>query len=124
MQCLFSKALDSLPNAELAFRALLREEVSSGRLDKAPSKADVLAELCNRLNFDPDAASALHKQLYRQKLDSLLEKKSLTGTAQSIGNCMLLLEIGAKEGQAFRKGQSLSMRVEDTLGQGKAYCCL
>ena len=61
------------------FRALLREEVSSGRLDKAASKADVLAELCNRLNFDPDAASALHKQLYRQKLDSLLEKKSLTG---------------------------------------------
>ena len=60
-------------------RALLREEVSSGRLDKAPSKADVLAELCNRLNFDPDAASALHKQLYRQKLDSLLEKKGLTG---------------------------------------------
>lgn len=56
--------------------------MSSGRLDNAPSKADVLADLCNKLNFDPDAASALHKQLYRQKLDSLLEKKRLTGTAE------------------------------------------
>lgn len=60
-------------------RALLREEVSNGRLDAAQSKAEVLGDLCNRLQFDPDAAAALHKQLYRQKLDSLLEKKHLTG---------------------------------------------
>ena len=53
--------------------------MSSGKLDQAASKADVLAEMCNSLNFDPDAASALHKQLYRQKIDSLLEKKHLTG---------------------------------------------
>ena len=60
-------------------RQLLREEVTSGRLDAASSKAQVLAELCERLNFDAEAAAALHRQLYRQKLDSLLEKKSLTG---------------------------------------------
>lgn len=71
----------------------MREEVSSGRLDKAPSKADVLAELCNRLNFDPDAAAALHKQLYRQKLDSLLEKKSLTGKSLVVSSSNRSAEI-------------------------------
>ena len=61
-------------------RNLLREEVNSGRLDAAPSKAAVLDDLCTRLHFDVETAGALHRQLYRQKLDSLLEKKSLTGT--------------------------------------------
>lgn len=60
-------------------RLVLRDEVTSGRLDAAPSKAEVLAGLCDKLGFDPDAASALHKQLYKQKLDSLLSKKHLTG---------------------------------------------
>ena len=63
---------------------MLRDEVTSGRLDAAASKADVLGDLCSRLNFDPESASALHKQLYRQKLDTLLEKKHLTGGRVSL----------------------------------------
>lgn len=66
--------------------------MTSGRLDAAASKAEVLADLCDRLNFDPDAASALHRQLYRQKLDSLLEKQHLTGPAL----CCLSLSDPAK----------------------------
>ena len=66
---------------------MLREEVTSGRLDAAASKADVLGDLCTRLNFDPESASALHKQLYRQKLDTLLEKKHLTGGRVSFLRC-------------------------------------
>ncbi len=57
------------------YRRLLREEVTSGRLDAAPSKAAVLQQLCERLKFNPEAASALHKSLYRQKIDQILEEK-------------------------------------------------
>ena len=60
-------------------RRLLREEFTSGRLDAAPSKAEVLGQLCDRLNFDDEAASQLHKQLYREKLTSVAEKKKISG---------------------------------------------
>lgn len=60
-------------------RRLLREDFRSGRLDAAPSKAEVLGELCDRLNFDQDAAAQLHKQLYREKLASVVEDKKITG---------------------------------------------
>jgi hypothetical protein len=64
-----------------AYRRALRAEVQSGRLDDAPSKAALLGDLCDRLAFDADAAAALHKDIYRQKADSVLEKGSLTGEA-------------------------------------------
>lgn len=48
-------------------------------MDAAPSKAEVLGQLCDRLNFDDEAAAQLHKQLYREKLSSLVEKKKITG---------------------------------------------
>ena len=66
------------------YRRLLREEVTSGRLDAAPSKAAVLQQLCERLKFNPEAASALHKSLYRQKIDQILEeKKKIAGVPAS-----------------------------------------
>ena len=73
-----------MPKKSITCRNLLRQEVSSGRLDAAESKAEVLGSLCEKLNFDPDTAAALHRQLYRQKIDSLLEKKSLTGSQSHI----------------------------------------
>ena len=40
----------------------------------------MLQQLCERLKFNPEAASALHKSLYRQKVDQILEeKKKITG---------------------------------------------
>lgn len=63
---------------EKVYRRLLRDEFTSGRLDEAPSKAEVLATLCERVRFDDEAAKELHRALYRQKLSSLLEKKKLT----------------------------------------------
>lgn len=63
---------------EKTYRKLLREEVTSGRLDAAPSKAEVLGDLVDKVRWDGDAAMELHKSLYRQKLSSFLEKKSLT----------------------------------------------
>lgn len=56
----------------------MREEVTSGRLDAASSKAEVLGELVDKVRWDSDAAMELHKSLYRQKLSSLLEKKALS----------------------------------------------
>lgn len=58
---------------------MLREEVTSGRLDAAESKAKVLQGLCEQLKFSPEAAGALHKSLYRQKIDSVLEEKKKIG---------------------------------------------
>eukprot|EP00891_Asterochloris_glomerata_P003309 jgi/Astpho2/3309/fgenesh1_pg.00054_%23_10_t len=60
------------------YRRLLREEVTSGRLDAAPSKAAVLQGLCDTVKLQPEVAQALHKSLYKQKLDSLLEDKKLS----------------------------------------------
>ena len=54
--------------------------MTSGRLDAAPSKAAVLQQLCDRLKFSAEAAAALHKSLYRQKIDSILEEHNkITG---------------------------------------------
>jgi hypothetical protein len=63
----------------LQCRRLLREQFRNGRLDAATSKAEVLEELCDKLNFDPDAAAALHKQLYREKLLSVVADKKISG---------------------------------------------
>ncbi|KAL4420333.1 hypothetical protein ABPG77_010238 [Micractinium sp. CCAP 211/92] len=60
------------------YKRLLREEVTSGRLASAESKAQVLGDLVERVRFDADAARAFHESLYKQKLASLLEKKKLT----------------------------------------------
>lgn len=63
---------------EKTYRRLLREAFTSGRLEAAPSKAELLGELCDQVGFDADAAAALHSSLFRQKLATLLEKKKLT----------------------------------------------
>lgn len=61
-----------------AYRRALRAEVTSGRLDAAPSKAAVLGELCERLSFDAADAAAMHVEIYKQKADALVAKGSLT----------------------------------------------
>ena len=58
---------------------MLREQFNNGRLDAAASKAEILEELCDKLNFDPDAAAALHKQLYRERLTSVVADKKISG---------------------------------------------
>jgi len=56
------------------YRRLLREEVTSGRLDAAESKATVLQRLCDRLQFRPELAAAMHKGIYLQKMESALQE--------------------------------------------------
>eukprot|EP00889_Picochlorum_renovo_P000843 jgi/Picre1/27873/NNA_000836.t1 len=57
---------------------LLREAVTSGALDAAASKAEMLGELVEKVQWDGEAALALHESLYRQKLSSFLEKSHIT----------------------------------------------
>lgn len=61
------------------YRKLLREEVQSGRLEAAESPATVLQTLCDKVHYAPQQAAELHRGLYRQKLESMLEKNKLTG---------------------------------------------
>ncbi len=63
---------------EAAYKNLLREAVTSGALDAAASKAEMLGELVEKVQWDSEAALALHETLYRQKLSSFLDKKSIT----------------------------------------------
>ena len=42
----------------------------------------VLERLCDRLRFDGEAAAALHKQLYRQKLESIIDPKLAPKSAE------------------------------------------
>jgi hypothetical protein len=63
---------------EVAYKNLLREAVTSGVLDAAASKAEMLGELVEKVQWDSEAALSLHESLYRQKLSSFLEKSSIT----------------------------------------------
>ena len=69
----------------LSRRRLLREQFKNGRLDAATSKAEVLEELCDKLNFDADAAASLHKQLYREKLTTVVADKKISGDLETLG---------------------------------------
>jgi len=60
-------------------RRLLREEFRSGRLEQASSKAAVLSDLCDRLKYDSDAATEVHKGIYTERIESFLEKKTISG---------------------------------------------
>lgn len=80
MQINFNTAPVCILDSASGYRRLLREEVTSGRLDAASSKAAVLQQLCDRLKFNPEAAGALHRSLYRQKMDDVLKNHNkITG---------------------------------------------
>ena len=44
------------------------------RLDAAESKAAVLQRLCDRIQFRPELAAAMHKGIYRQKMEASLQE--------------------------------------------------
>ncbi|GLC39997.1 hypothetical protein PLESTB_000120100 [Pleodorina starrii] len=75
--CLGAKETQALRDEVSAklYRRLLKEEVTSGRLDAAASPAGVLQTLCDRVRFRPEAALELHRQLYKAKMSSLLEAR-------------------------------------------------
>ncbi|WIA15162.1 hypothetical protein OEZ85_001848 [Tetradesmus obliquus] len=64
------------------YKRLLREEVTSRRLDAAASPAQLLGELVEKSGYSPQAAAELHKQLYRTKLQQLVAKKKLSSEEQ------------------------------------------
>ena len=60
------------------YREQLRDAVKSGSLDAAESPASVLQQICEKLQFPPEIAAGVNKENYRTKLESVMEKKSLT----------------------------------------------
>ncbi|KAK1272270.1 hypothetical protein QJS04_geneDACA005893 [Acorus gramineus] len=56
-----------------AYRKRLSLAVSSGELQAADSKAAYLQKLCEDLRFDPEKASGIHKDIYRQRLQKSVE---------------------------------------------------
>ncbi|KAG5224976.1 chloroplast inner envelope family protein [Salix suchowensis] len=50
------------------YRKRLAQAVSSGDLEFSDSKAAFLQNLCEELHFDPQKATEIHEEIYRQKL--------------------------------------------------------
>ncbi|KAL9251913.1 TIC110, chloroplastic-like protein [Drosera capensis] len=60
------------------YRRQLSQAVSSGELEAADSKAVFLQNLCDRLLLDPEKASKIHEEIYRQKLQHYIADKELS----------------------------------------------
>ncbi|CAL9130454.1 protein TIC110, chloroplastic-like [Musa acuminata AAA Group] len=60
------------------YRRRLSRAFSGGDLDAAPSKAAFLQNLCEELHFDPNIASKIHEEIYRQKLRQFVEDGELS----------------------------------------------
>ncbi|KAL2899366.1 hypothetical protein RDABS01_024448 [Bienertia sinuspersici] len=60
------------------YRKLLGQAFSNGELEAADSKAAYLQKLCDQLHFDPERASAIHEEIYRQKLQQCLADGDLS----------------------------------------------
>lgn len=63
------------------------------RLDSAESKATVLQKLCDRVRFKPELAALMHKNIYKQKVDSILaeEKKISDERDEELGRLRKLM---------------------------------
>ena len=106
---------------------MLREQFNNGRLDAAASKAEILEELCDKLNFDPDAAASLHKQLYRERLTSVVADKKISGDlcllhesqvfigpphTQTAVDCWLVLWLFCRELSVRSRSQDVVQKAE------------
>ena len=107
---------------ESAYKNLLREAVTSGVLDAATSKAELLGELVEKVQWDSEAALALHESLYRQKLSSFLEKSSITDAEDSeLARLQKLLCVPNDVRNAIHKelcGDIFSKAVSNALAAG------
>ncbi|XP_031483348.1 protein TIC110, chloroplastic [Nymphaea colorata] len=61
-----------------AYRKRLSQAVTRGDLEIATSKAAFLQNLCDELRFDPQKASEIHEDIYRQKLQLAVSDGALS----------------------------------------------
>ncbi|KAK4763452.1 hypothetical protein SAY87_012890 [Trapa incisa] len=61
-----------------SYRKRLAQAVSGGDLEAADSKATFLQKLCDDLHFDPQKASQIHEEIYRQKLQQCIADGELS----------------------------------------------
>jgi len=104
------------------YRNALRRAVSSGSLEAAESKAVFLTDMCEKLRFPGDAAAGVHSEIYKQKLDSMLEKKRLTDEDEKeLVKMRVLLcipESTVKEAHKERCGAIFRATLEKALQSG------
>lgn len=118
------KEAESIENSvkETAYKNLLKEAVTSGALDNAASKAEMLGELVDKVQWDSEAALALHEALYRQKLSSFLDKKSITDAEDAeMARLQKLLCVPNEARDAIHKelcGDIFSKTVSSALAAG------
>ncbi|KAL2317396.1 hypothetical protein Fmac_031272 [Flemingia macrophylla] len=67
----------SLDVTSKVYRKRLAQAASEGELEMADSKAAFLQNLCDELHFDPQKASELHEEIYRQKLQKCVANGEL-----------------------------------------------
>ncbi|GMG98172.1 hypothetical protein Nepgr_000012 [Nepenthes gracilis] len=60
------------------YRKQLIQAVSGGKLEAVDSKAAFLQNLCDQLQFDPEKASEIHEEIYRQKLQQCVANGELS----------------------------------------------
>mmetsp|Transcript_30974 Transcript_30974/g.68639 ORF Transcript_30974/g.68639 Transcript_30974/m.68639 type:complete len:1037 (+) Transcript_30974:146-3256(+) len=104
------------------YKKLLREEVTSRRIDEAESPASVLQQLCDRVKFSPEAALDLHRQLYKQKLAQLIDKGRLSEQDQAdlarIRRVLCLPEAVVKKVSRETSGKVLEEALSDIFMMG------
>ncbi|OWM68481.1 hypothetical protein CDL15_Pgr024621 [Punica granatum] len=61
-----------------AYRKRLAQSFSGGDMEAADSKAAFLQKLCDELHFDPQRASQIHEEIYRQKLQQCVADGELS----------------------------------------------
>lgn len=118
--CLGAKETQGLRDEVAArlYRRLLKEEVTSGRLDAAASPAAVLQTLCEKVRFRPEAALELHRQLYKQKVVSLLTLKGQLsdGDAEDLKRIRRILCIPADVAKKVQK-ETCGKQFEELIGE-------
>lgn len=106
--------------ASKMYRKLLKEEVTSGRLDAADSKAAVLQKLCDRLRFRPELAAQMHRSIYKQKVESILEaddkiSDEMQAELSRLRQLMCIPERDINEVMLETVGGRLKVAIDDAL---------
>ncbi|KAF5843790.1 hypothetical protein DUNSADRAFT_5027 [Dunaliella salina] len=102
------------------YKRLLREAVTSGKLDSSESPAEVLGSLCERLRFSPEAALQLH-QSAEGPPPSVSEAAAEAGKSNSISEVQKAIQAARGEfGDDEKKGQKEITLKDDVPAESRA----
>ncbi|KAG0472684.1 hypothetical protein HPP92_014541, partial [Vanilla planifolia] len=104
------------------YRKRLSQAVSGGDLESASSKAAYLQNLCDELHFDPEKASKIHEEIYRQKLQQYVSNGELgeedVAFLLRIRVLLCITQETVDAAHADICGQAFEKVVTDAIGSG------